>query len=567
MDPDVQTELFEAVTFARPQLLWLELPGQPWLQGGGQGVRERKQPEEGERPGQAGVGPLRGPGGRREEGGSCPPRSERHLGDQRREEGHRRRLLCSPAGSRPTLAAASPPPRPLDDAHGLLVGDHGPHPHRLAIGAGVVVIVDVEVVPLGANLEDNDRHGASLEDNDRRPDEVTLATSPTASWRGASGSQAGARKPSRRQSFFRCRTCKTCARPQSARPAKPVPVLDFGDVLGIDVVHSTDGLSMIDYALTCHVVAKVKDARAKTLAAAVRDHWIAWAGPPRTFSLGLDSGFKCVFEDMCYDIGAYMSHSAGTAHWQHGLVERRNGVWKDIWDKMVESAAVSEKEVGWVLATAVGVRCQPQAASFSVESKLQRQNAIRQAARVAFLQVQTSEAMQRALVHKAASRSSTSKAGGLVYIFRERRPTKWLGPRAIVGLGGAELLGLEGWQVLAVCAGALEASRDLRDPQDQGGDGRHPGLARRGQEARGSATPRTARTRRRTRSSTTPCRSCLTRQPPTRTSRTSSSSWRTWTGTRSQRGGGSAWTTSRSRFVQVKKQRTAPSETGAAGAA
>ena len=49
---------------------------------------------------------------------------------------------------------------PLDDTHGLLVGDHGPHPRRLAVGAGVAVIVDVEVVPLGHGL----LHGVGLPD-------------------------------------------------------------------------------------------------------------------------------------------------------------------------------------------------------------------------------------------------------------------------------------------------------------------------------------------------------------------------------------------------------------------
>ena len=144
--------------------------------------------------------------------------------------------------------------------------------------------------------------------------------------------------------------CRACARIQSARPAKPVPVLDF---LEIDVVHLVDGagakhmaLSMVDYASTYHVMARVKDAKAKTLTAAVRDYWVAWAGPPRTFSLDLDSGFRNVFED---------------------------GVWKDIWDRLVESEAVTESEVAWamaevtasqqrwLLATAVGLRSQPEA--------------------------------------------------------------------------------------------------------------------------------------------------------------------------------------------------------------
>ena len=39
---------------------------------------------------------------------------------------------------------------------------------------------------------------------------------------------------------LRCRTCQSCQRPASARPAKPVPVLNFNDLLGIDVIHVED---------------------------------------------------------------------------------------------------------------------------------------------------------------------------------------------------------------------------------------------------------------------------------------------------------------------------------------
>ena len=105
---------------------------------------------------------------------------------------------------------------------------------------------------------------------------------------------------------LRCRTCQGCARPYSARPSKPVPALDFNEVLGLDLIFLKDSLhqshvalSMVDYASTFHVVVAVKDRTAKTLAETVRDHWVSWAGPPCTFALDLDSGFKSVFDEMC----------------------------------------------------------------------------------------------------------------------------------------------------------------------------------------------------------------------------------------------------------------------------
>ena len=50
-----------------------------------------------------------------------------------------------------------------------------------------------------------------------------------------------------------------------------------------------------------------------------------WAGPPRTFSLDLDSGFTEALDEMCSQCNSYMSHAAGQAHWQHSLVERHGG--------------------------------------------------------------------------------------------------------------------------------------------------------------------------------------------------------------------------------------------------
>ena len=112
-------------------------------------------------------------------------------------------------------------------------------------------------------------------------------------------------------------------------------------------------LSMVDYASTFHVVVPIKDRTSRTLAEVVRDHWVAWAGPPRSFALDLDTGFKGAFDEMCYEFGSFMSHAAGTAHWQHGLVERHNGAWKSICEKTVEDGMIVDYEVGWAAAEPV----------------------------------------------------------------------------------------------------------------------------------------------------------------------------------------------------------------------
>ena len=191
-------------------------------------------------------------------------------------------------------------------------------------------------------------------------------------------------------------------------------------------------LSMVDYGSTYHVVRVISDCKASTITECVREAWISWAGPPRAFSLDLDSGFKDVFVELCTLCNAHMSHSAGQAHWQHGLVERHNGVWKNIWAKLVEDAMIVDYEVGWAADATSNSKNQlrnrdgysPRQWVFGVnprilgdvidepeavgslsmvtsDVKMQRQNSIRQAAQITFLKVQTGAALQRSLLHQS----------------------------------------------------------------------------------------------------------------------------------------------------------------------
>ena len=91
----------------------------------------------------------------------------------------------------------------------------------------------------------------------------TSATSPIRTWLGT----CQAKHIIKAVKGLQYRTCQVCQKPASARPAKPVPVLDFNDVLGIDVIHVEDALkkkkhrllSMVDYGSTYHIVRAIKD--------------------------------------------------------------------------------------------------------------------------------------------------------------------------------------------------------------------------------------------------------------------------------------------------------------------
>ena len=96
--------------------------------------------------------------------------------------------------------------------------------------------------------------------------------------------------------------------------------------------------------------------------------------------------------------------------------------------------------------------------ALSTDSKLQRQNAIRQAARMAFLQVQTDQALQKSLLHRSRVKKTHYECGDLVYIYRERKPAKgkravkmWLGPCTVIGAEGQNVWVSRGGRCL-LCA-------------------------------------------------------------------------------------------------------------------
>ena len=122
----------------------------------------------------------------------------------------------------------------------------------------------------------------------------------------------------------------------------------------------------------------------------------------------------------------------------------------------------------------------------TTDARMQRMNAVRQAARIAFLKVQTDQAMQRALLHRSRVKKTHYEPGDLVFIFREKRPEKgkkpvkmWIGPCTVVGSEGQNLWVSKGGCCL-LCAKAGGGGGDFRASPRQGLHGRRAGDHRRG---------------------------------------------------------------------------------------
>ena len=210
---------------------------------------------------------------------------------------------------------------------------------------------------------------------------------------------------------------------------------------------------MVDYASTYHVVIESEDRTAKTLVETVRDHWVSWAGPSRTFALDLDwvqdPSTRCATSSAPLCPMPPAQHTGSTAWW-HGLTERRAGAWKRLWERTVDSVMVAAlgccrsvpcqdpaSKQGRFSPATIGVRGQPTTARRHLRSSTTAtthyttgcNGRTGQAARVAFTRVQTDQASQR--VRRSRVKKTHYEPGDLVFIYRHKLAEKDKTPVAI----------------------------------------------------------------------------------------------------------------------------------------
>jgi hypothetical protein len=279
--------------------------------------------------------------------------------------------------------------------------------------------------------------------------------------------------------------CQTCLREKNRpvqRPAKLPAHGDFNDSVGMDIIHIYDAeqvrylaLSIVDLNTTYQVVTLVEDTKAETIKQAFGRTWVDWAGPPKHVHLDMDSGFKAEFQEALNFWAARTTLVAGQAPWQHGVTERQGGWWKEIWKRTVNHENITTKEdvmsaipcvsqakndlrrkagyspSQWVLGKLPRLPdCLIDASgnlathSEILESDaLARRIAIRTAARKAFCEAQSDQAIRRALVHRNRVKPREYEQGDLVFVFREYRTGQnkskrgiWRGPSIVIGKEG-----------------------------------------------------------------------------------------------------------------------------------
>ena len=302
---------------------------------------------------------------------------------------------------------------------------------------------------------------------------------------------------------LKCSTCARCARPQAHRVAKPSALLDFNEAVAIDIIFIDTlqnknhlALNMVDVASSYQVVVPLESRHANVVAETFYKFWVSWAGTPVKLVLDLDTGFQDSFWELTSGDGIGMRRAAGQAHWQNGIAERYGGAWKSVWDKLCVDYKVMDDEMWeataavnearntfrnksgfsprqWVFGSNGRLVPDPEDESdlqlsalshTTSDEKMARKQNLRVGARMAFFHYHSTDALQKALHHRARVFPRTFKPGDMVYVYREvktkgkRASSKWLGPATVIGPEGSNYWVARGGRCLLAAGEHLRAA-------------------------------------------------------------------------------------------------------------
>ena len=299
---------------------------------------------------------------------------------------------------------------------------------------------------------------------------------------------------------IKCQTCSRHTKPQISRPGRLVRSLDFGQEVGMDIfnLYAVEKeklvvMSILDLASGYHVVRKIHGKKSDNYAKLFLEAWASWAGKPNRLVVDQERGFMKVFTDEMEKNGINSHYIAGQAHWQNGMVERQNGWFRSIWEKVVEDKSVYALEAEWALMEVCHAKNtlrrvhgyspsqwvfggEPRTGDPALdgdEDDLQpptttpttewvRRQEIRVEARRAFLTTQGEDTMKRALQGRPRVQHGDFQAGDWVYLFRKTKVPggaararqdagEWIGPGIIVGQEGGNFWVSRGGRCL-LCA-------------------------------------------------------------------------------------------------------------------
>ena len=224
------------------------------------------------------------------------------------------------------------------------------------------------------------------------------------------------------------------------------------------------------------------------VARAFANHWIRWAGAPRQVHHDQGGEIQRDFEQLMEKLNAQTFVTASDSAWQHGMTERHGGILKTIVRHVVDdnSSAGRDDMEDAVLAALLAKNQLTSVHGFSpiqhvlgqdislpasvlnapgelashswalADGPFQRSLALRESARKAWIRMDNSSKLRRALVSKSRDQTTTFLPGMQVYFWRRggqfktggaafkgkyrKDPERWVGPALILAVEGSRAI-------------------------------------------------------------------------------------------------------------------------------
>lgn len=280
---------------------------------------------------------------------------------------------------------------------------------------------------------------------------------------------------------IRCSTCLENKRPDIARPSAIHPEGEFGDIISMDGISWTSKSGeqfhfyhFVDQSTNFHTAIVAPSRTSEQAIRSVTQGWLSWAGPPSM--LVTDAATEFMSEEFQQFLQKHNIKSktiAVDAHWQNSRVESHGGILQEILTKMDCEEPIRDYEsLSQALSFATHTKNQwgypPETLVFgkstgvpgSVTSDMQmsahtmalqdrpeglrfrEELALRERARRAFVSVDNSQVLRRALVHRTRPERGAYTKGSWVMVWKKRGESNggWVGPMRVIVQEGPQVV-------------------------------------------------------------------------------------------------------------------------------
>ena len=276
---------------------------------------------------------------------------------------------------------------------------------------------------------------------------------------------------------LRCSTCQETAKPSIARPSAIHELEDFGDTVSMDGVTWTNrqGRQFHFYHFVCHgtafQTAVCAPVRSSEMAIrAFMQGWVSWAGPPGMLCIDAATELNSEeFQVFGQKHNICVRTIATDAHWQNSWAERHGGILQEILKKMdTEESIDSYEQLEIALGFATSAKNQwsrhrgypPEVLVFGKQrnipasinsdnkigahglaqsscsegTKFRKEIHIREMVQKAFVEVDNSQTMRRAILQRSRPPRENYQKGQWVMMWRRRGESQgsWIGPAQII---------------------------------------------------------------------------------------------------------------------------------------